>query len=342
MTAMQLAFGLAFASGVGAHLTFFRRGEHHMDGLRYVQTAIVAYAIAVYGAIHFGLGLTDAAIEISKIAAFFLAGVYSSLCVYRVFFHPLRKFPGPLGARLSDLYFSSYLRKRDAWRQLAALHKQYGNYVQLGSNTLSVTDPRAIPAVFGAGSKCSKADWYDLTLPTLSLHATRDKGFHAKRRRVWSTAFSDRALRDYEDRIGKYNDRLVAQIAAHGSRPVDATRWMNLLTFDIMGELAFGSGFDMLKGEEHWAIKQLAIGTAVLGNWLPAWLFRMMLAVPGLGSEWWRWYAYIRERLEGRLKNTPEKADIMSFLLAASKNPYSEEEFKMLWGEAELLIVAGR
>ena len=37
---------------------------------------------------------------------------------------------------------------------------------------------------------------------------------HDRRRRIWIPAFSDKALRGYENRVKKYNDLLVQQISA--------------------------------------------------------------------------------------------------------------------------------
>jgi cytochrome P450 len=46
------------------------------------------------------------------------------------------------------------------------------------------------------------------------MHTTRDKAIHDRRRRIWSPAFSDKALRGYENRVQKYNDLLIKQISA--------------------------------------------------------------------------------------------------------------------------------
>lgn len=44
-------------------------------------------------------------------------------------------------------------------------------------------------------------------------------------------------------------DEFLDQIHKSGSTPagIDMTLWFNLLTFDVIGELAFGQSFDGLK-----------------------------------------------------------------------------------------------
>lgn len=43
--------------------------------------------------------------------------------------------------------------------------------------------------------------------------------------------------------------------------PINASKWFNLFSFDVMGDLGFGKSFNMLEsGETHWAIKLLGEG----------------------------------------------------------------------------------
>lgn len=46
---------------------------------------------------------------------------------------------------------------------------------------------------------------------------------------------------------------------------INASKWFNLYSFDVMGELGFGKSFNMLEsGETHWAIKLLGQGMCLL------------------------------------------------------------------------------
>lgn len=111
--------------------------------------------------------------------------------------------------------------------RLQEKHKKWGNFVRIGPNTLSVADPDVVRVALSGQSKCTKGPWYSIEHPVssmlciqtcsnrlqhYSMHSTRSRADHDARRRVWSGAFSDKALRGYEERVQKYNKILIEQI----------------------------------------------------------------------------------------------------------------------------------
>ena len=46
--------------------------------------------------------------------------------IFRVYFHPLRSFPGPFWARLTDFYHTYLLATREAHLKQLELHEKYG------------------------------------------------------------------------------------------------------------------------------------------------------------------------------------------------------------------------
>ena len=78
---------------------------------------------------------------------------------------------------------------------MLALHQKHGCFVRLGSSELSIAHPKASEAIYGRGTKCMKADFYDLNLPMTSMHTTRKRAEHDRRRRVWGNAFNDSIMR---------------------------------------------------------------------------------------------------------------------------------------------------
>lgn len=229
-----------------------------------------------------------------------------SLIMYRAFFNPLNRLPGPFGARISNFWFSvQLLRKQDSHKKLLALHETYGDVVRIGASDLSITNPRAVHKIYGLGSNCTKADWYDLTFPMISMQTARQKSVHDQRRRIWSGAFSDKALRGYEERIRPFQAQLMEQLEAFSQKPVNVTKWFSLYSFDVMGDLAFGSSFKMLESsEEHWAIKLLTDGMVALGWMFPTWFFRLLTAIPGASRDWWRFISFCCQKLNERMNVT--------------------------------------
>ena len=294
--------------GATAHLTYFRHGEHHLHGSRYLGCLLTSFSLAFFLLHYFSPaggteGWTQPLSRSTILHSCFLSGLCASLVIYRAFLHPLRKFPGPLGARLSAASFSWRVRNGDTYKQLAALHRQYGDFVRIGPSDLSITSPDAVNLIHGPASECTKADIYDLIKPLESLQMLRDKARHAERRRIWSYAFSDKALRGYETRITIYQDQLVSKVAAAKGRPIDMTNLFNWYSWDVMGDLAFGYSFDMLKtSKKHQAIAVLDDGLKALSFMLPMWVFRLAIAIPGLSKDWWGFIDFCRGRLLSRMK----------------------------------------
>lgn len=102
---------------------------------------------------------------------------------------------------------------------------------------------------------------YDGDAPLTSMHTSRDRPLHDRRRRIWSPAFYDKSLRNYEQRVKPYADQLVRRIELAQGKPVNVGQLFNFFGYDVMGDLAFGKDFNMLNsGNEHFAVKLLNEG----------------------------------------------------------------------------------
>ena len=299
---MSLYFVL-FLTGVLSHRAYFHRGEHHMLVVRYLQAFFTVFiATSALLSVKNSQPLGQASLVTSSLAFSYFVGLYLSLVLDRIFLSPLRKFPGPVAASISNLWFAFQSRRADGHRKILAYHERYGDYVRIGSSDLSIANPKAVNAVYGLGSKCTKADWYDLTLPTVSMQTTRNRAEHDAQRRIWSAAFSDKALRGYEERMKSHQKALCARFRAGAGGSVNVTRAMNHYLFDVMGDLACGTSFNMMKtDEEHWAIELLNEGMEPLGWMLPTWLFRLLTAIPFASAGWWRFIAFCNQQLEERM-----------------------------------------
>lgn len=273
---MNLVNVIIFVLGVATHRFYLSNGEHHLQGLLYLQILISLVSITIFILVFLGLSLDHAIFKTGPPTLLYILGLTSSLFLSRTLLSPLSAFPGPVSAKISTLHFSLSLRASNAHVKLLKLHRQYGDFVRIGSSDLSITHPAAINAIYGRGSPCTKAAWYDLTHPMTSLQTTRSRETHDKRRRIWSAAFSDAAVRGYEQRITTFQDQLESYISAREDGSVCVNEVMSFYNFDVMGDLAFGTPFEMLKGEvEHWAVVLLHRGIDPLGLMLPTWAFRV-------------------------------------------------------------------
>lgn len=353
------------AAGTTLYWLYFHRYETHMYGVTYLGTFLTLHLGGAATLVKVQGSSVSAALALtSTVALAFLLAVYGNLLIFRLFLHPLNRFPGPFGARLSSLWLSTRLAKSDGYYVLEDLHRRYGRYVRIGSNDLSIIDPDAVELTYGAKSRVTKGSWYDNDYPLTSLHTARDKQQHDRRRRVWAPAFADKALREYEPAIRRFSDTLVAQVAAQAARgqPVNVTKWFNLFSFDAMGLLAFGKEYGMLqKGEKPVELELLNEGMQPLAYKLPPWLFRLLTAVPGLAAGYQRFCDFCvneltwrvraqrapaAEKKEKKRSDDPSTAtlavpDIMSWLLRAYADVPHPERDGMLTADTRLIIVAG-
>jgi hypothetical protein len=151
---------VAGAAGIATHLLFFNRGEHHMYATRYLQTLILAFSTPVVVLTHYGGQSIKESLNLSgSVLGYFLVGLYGSLIIYRLFFNPLNKFPGPYLNRLSTFNLVFRLSNFDANKHFYELHQKYGKFVRIGPNDLSITEPEGVQVISGATSKCKKSSW---------------------------------------------------------------------------------------------------------------------------------------------------------------------------------------
>lgn len=128
---------------------------------------------------------------------------------------------------------------------------------------------------------------------------------------------------------------------------MDMSKWFNLYSFDVMGDLAFNASYGCLEsGEMHWAIKLMADGMDLLGVCLPSWLFRVLIAIPGAAADHFRFLNYCSEQLDQRIKmqGQMKDPDITHTLIEHYKKgdtAKQKAQLPLLQGDSRLIIVAG-
>ncbi|CAK7212888.1 hypothetical protein SCUCBS95973_001613 [Sporothrix curviconia] len=178
------------------------------------------------------------------------------LVIYRLFFHPLAKFPGP------PLYAASYLPFQFHDKVLGTfvmstlqLHEKYGPIVRVSPTRLSIDGALGWADVFARRPGVPEFDkfhqFYGLPKPVAIIAAPRDD--HRRQRRLLAHAFSEAALQAQEGYLTMYVDLLVQRMRerAAAGEAVDVVRWFNYITFDIIGELAFADPFDSLRNSDY-------------------------------------------------------------------------------------------
>jgi hypothetical protein len=131
----MMLFAVAAILGVVAHQCFFKRVEVDTQPLLIVGV----FAGAPFAVKHILSSYFQQYAEITTgisylVVVCFTGSLWTSMLLYRAFFHPLNKFPGPFPAKLSKLWALVQTAKTGLkWHQVdAALHQHYGDYVRIG------------------------------------------------------------------------------------------------------------------------------------------------------------------------------------------------------------------
>ncbi|POR35382.1 Tryprostatin B 6-hydroxylase [Tolypocladium paradoxum] len=345
------SYQAAFLTGVVLHITVFRIGEWDLYTPHLLAGAAILDAAA-------SLALTSSAApgeaktlwEAFKIASTLLAvcvgGIFSSVLVYRAAFHRLNRFPGPFLARLSNLYVTLLSVKRfHLYEEIQGLHHKYGDIVRVGPSELSIADPKVLDLIHSNQSPCYKGPWYNILHPIRNLYTTRDQKDHARRRKTWDKGLGPKALRDYEPRVAEYTAQLLQKLDESQGKPLNMSTWFNFYSFDVMGDLAFGKSFNMLKdGVVHYYMESVHANMLAAGAFSHlVWIFPLIKAIPLLNSENLRLQKWLADQVRQRRERKTEAADLFSWILAdydAIGKPTSQDTLN-LRGDAHLIVVAG-
>ncbi|KAJ5593349.1 hypothetical protein N7537_010253 [Penicillium hordei] len=193
---------------------------------------------------------------ISVISAIILLVLVSQV-YYQLFVNPLGKYPGPKLAATSRLPQLYHTLKGDVVEWVNGLHTTHGDVVRVAPDELSYATGEAWKGIYGHASAGKQVTEKDLRFYGSSFNGAPDiirgnGSDHARFRRNFSHAFSDRALREQQPLICKYADTLIDKlhrtIEEDPEAKINMVSMLNLTTFDIIGDLTFGDSLNLLAG----------------------------------------------------------------------------------------------
>lgn len=190
--------------------------------------------------------------------------------IYRLYFHPLSKFPGPKLAALTSLYefyYNVVLGGRYLW-EIERMHEKYGKniirdtgsyvntkhfrgpIVRITPHELHVADPNFYTEIYAGPTRRRDKDPRLVRLagqPT-SMFATVDHGLHSSRRAILNSYFSKKSIAGLEDMIQGKVQKLVKRLsmACDQGTVVKLDAASSALTADIISEYAHGVSLDYL------------------------------------------------------------------------------------------------
>ncbi|KAK0707965.1 cytochrome P450 [Lasiosphaeris hirsuta] len=281
-------------------------------------------------------------------------------CLYNLFLHPLRDFPGPKFWGASHLPYTISWLSGHAGSDIARLHDQYGDVVRVAPHRLSFTHPEAWNEIrghrkAGEGENGKDPHFYNFSQKNL-LGSNREN--HSRYRRALASGFSAKSIQGQQPLIREYVDLLINQLRAltttetkeRTPRVVDMVAWFNFTTFDVIGDLAFGEPFGCLADSKYhpWvsiifaAVSQFHTIMAI--RWHAPFLLYLMRTLMGskLGRPQQLQTEYATKKLDKRLAIQTDRPDFVRSMIGAE----TESGEKMMTREemvqnARLLVIAG-
>ncbi|OTA99100.1 hypothetical protein M426DRAFT_95514 [Hypoxylon sp. CI-4A] len=277
----------------------------------------------------------------------YLAG----LAIYRVYFHPLRDYPGPLLWRISTIPRMYHLVIGDLPFLLLEYVEKYGPTLRIAPNELLFNDPKAWKEIYGhrTGGALEMEKYNPKLISHLPDHViSAGRTEHGLLRRQLSHGFSEKSMREQAPIIESYVNLLIRRIYENGNNgntPLNMREWYNWTTFDVIGDLGFGSSFDCLRDSAYhpWVklvtsmIKELTIFRAMVGlGFRP--ISDFMYKV-GLLNQQSQHLDIVKHKVEERMRLGFEKPDFMEGLI--KKKDEWNMSIDKLTQNASLLILAG-
>ncbi|SPO05572.1 related to cytochrome P450 CYP3/CYP5/CYP6/CYP9 subfamilies [Cephalotrichum gorgonifer] len=308
------------------------------------------------------------AISSCSVAAYGLAAYATylgSLAVYRLYFSPLAKFPGPKLAALSNWYEFYYdvIREGDFTWQIKKLHEKYGPIVRITPTELHIDDPEYYHELYARGSgRRDKYHYFSGRFGYASdTFSTVGHDLHRNRRKAISPFFSIAKIADFQPviraKVDKLCDKLDGYASNEGSVVPLSSAWMALTT-DIISEYSFAKSYDQLSSPDfEETLHEALVAIYVTGHFalhfsvvfpildiLPEWLVKRakpeIMPVAGLRKDLAAKVNEIRAGINGEHKSTSHPT-IFHELLNNTELPEEEKSNARLGDEAQLIIAAG-
>ncbi|KAF2265381.1 cytochrome P450 [Lojkania enalia] len=279
--------------------------------------------------------------------------------IYRLWFHPLAKYPAPFLNRVTQLPAIVAVLTGRLPMYTKTLHDRYGPIVRLSPNELAFNTVQAWEDIYGhrLGRPNMAKDPIHVgsvdPVPGVSTISMADNDTHARQRRALSHGFSQQALWGQEEIVQTYITKFLNNMKTFSeeNQTFNIVDWYNFMTFDVIGDLAFGESFGCLdRGDFHFWIT--LIFRAVQAGAVETATRRFATAGSPLQQYLMRWIpnemrtkrrdhlTYSREKVLKRLADTKsDRKDFVYYILRQSKRiDLSQDEIIV---NGALFIVAG-
>ncbi|KAJ6457611.1 cytochrome P450 [Mycena sanguinolenta] len=199
--------------------------------------------------------------------------------------HPLSRYPGPVACKISKLWLTFVGSRGKLHQYVKELHDKHGPVIRIGPNELSISDVGLLSSILGSDGMPKGPLWDGRVILSMNrksaaakeaargqLINTRDPEVHAKSRKNWNRAFIPAAIKGYEPMLIRRVAQLVEALGAGTDTSVDLSQWLSFFSFDFMGDIAFGGGFELMRDGDRnglWHILERGLYLPALTQQIP-------------------------------------------------------------------------
>ncbi|KAF2107670.1 cytochrome P450 [Lophiotrema nucula] len=309
------------------------------------------------------LGSIVSDLSLSRVALLSLvtAVVYvRSLVVYRLYLHPLAKFPGPRLAAITSWYEAYYeiVLKGQYSRKISELHDIYGPILRVTPHEIHIRDSRFFQQFYTGSHRLNKYGWdkrfgsADGLLPTVHWE------HHKRRRAALSSMFSRQSILNFIHIIHRHIDTLSVRMQEFEARkePMNLTLAFPALTGDIIMDYFFGFNYAQLKHPEFESFHEAFMKVGAMGHLatqFPA-IFPIMNSLPDAITGWLepsakpllalkrdQWNLIARTLAGDTLKTNDLSRTIFQEILDSKHLPASDKTHRRLADEAQIVVGGG-
>ncbi|KAF2703817.1 cytochrome P450 [Pleomassaria siparia CBS 279.74] len=227
------------------------------------------------------------------VVAFFAFIIYLvGLTIYRLYLHPLAKFPGPKLAAITFWYEAYYEIPLSGQytKKITQLHDKYGPIIRVTPNELHIRDSRFFDEVYPKNVHLHKEGWDKRFGAKHSVITSVDPLHHKRRRAALNPMFSRQSVIKFIHIIYRHVDTFSARIHEFEDRkePLNLTLAFPALTGDVIMDYFFGFNYAQLKNPDFDSFHDafLKIGTTGhIATQFPS-VFPIMNSIPDSITEW--------------------------------------------------------
>lgn len=218
--------------------------------------------------------------------------------------------------------------------EIYRLHMKYGPVVRASPNDVTHTTGVAWKDIFNHNRDPEFGKSIKI-IPVNGSHGffTAGRHDHRRYRHNFSNAFSQQGLLTQEKRVQQFIDTFIHQLRQKAPEgPQDVVEWLNWLTFDIIGDLAFGASFESLeKTKSHpWVITLLqtvkgGVFLTTLMDYGLAPYFKYILPKKVQDARLSA-YQFTSDRIDARVKHLEPRGDFLDVVLARGLTSQTDAE----------------